>query len=82
MTVDALKIDGDYVRDALTSKEDRAYLRAMVTLCRDLNIVTVGEWIETKEHAELLRDIGVDFGQGYYFGKPTAGLVTARANPG
>jgi len=78
MKVDALKIDGDYVRDALTNKEDRAYLRAMVTLCRDLNIVTVGEWVETKEHAILLRDMGVDYGQGYYFGKPTPGLVTGR----
>ena len=78
LKVDALKIDGDYVRDALTSKEDRAYLRSMVTLCQDLGIVTVGEWIETKEHAILLRDMGVDYGQGYYFGKPSAGLIVPR----
>lgn len=78
LTVDALKIDGDYIRNATTSKEDRAYLRAMVTLCKDLGIVTVGEWVETKEHADLLRDIGVDYGQGYYFGKPNNGLVAAR----
>jgi len=79
MKVDALKIDGDYIRDALTSEEDRAYLRAMVTLCRDLKIVTVGEWVETKEHAILLRDMGVDYGQGYYFGKPMPGLVTGKS---
>jgi len=78
LTVDALKIDGDYVRNATTSKEDRAYLRAMVTLCKDLGIVTVGEWVETKEHADLLTEIGVDYGQGYYFGKPNNGLVAAR----
>jgi len=78
LTVDALKIDGDYVRNATTSKEDRAYLRAMVTLCQDLGIVTVGEWVETKEHAELLRDIGVDYGQGYFFGKPSAGLKASQ----
>ena len=78
LTVDALKIDGDYVRNATTNKEDRAYLRAMVTLCQDLGIVTVGEWVETQEHAELLRDIGVDYGQGYFFGKPSAGLKSAQ----
>jgi len=78
LTVDALKIDGDYVRNATTSKEDRAYLRAMVTLCKDLGIVTVGEWVETQEHAELLRDIGVDYGQGYFFGKPSAGLKVSQ----
>ncbi len=79
LQIDALKIDGDYVRNATESKEDRAFLRSMVTLCRDLGIVTVGEWVETKEHAELLRSMGVDFGQGYYFGKPNAGLVMPKA---
>jgi len=78
LTVDALKIDGDYVRNATESKEDRAYLRAMVTLCKDLGIVTVGEWVETKAHADLLTEMGVDFGQGYYFGRPNNGLVSAQ----
>jgi len=78
LRVDALKIDGDYVKNATTNKRDRAYLRAMVTLCKDLDIITVGEWVETKEHADLLRDMGVDYGQGYYFGKPSAGLKSAR----
>lgn len=79
LKVDALKIDGDYVRNATESREDRAFLRSMVTLCKDLGIVTVGEWVETKEHAELLTAIGVDYGQGYYFGKPNVGLVSAKA---
>jgi EAL domain-containing protein (putative c-di-GMP-specific phosphodiesterase class I) len=78
LTIDALKIDGDYVKNAIDSKEDRAYLRAMVTLCKDLGIVTVGEWVETKELADLLHDLGVDYGQGYYFGKPKTGLVSAK----
>lgn len=77
LKVDALKIDGDYIKNALVSKEDRAFLRSMVTLCQDLGIVTVGEWVETKEHAELLTALGVDYGQGYYFGKPNVGLVTS-----
>jgi len=34
--------------------------------------------VETQEHAELLRDIGVDYGQGYFFGKPSPGLKTAQ----
>ena len=75
LTVDALKIDGDYIRDAVTNKEDRAYLRSMVMLCKDLGITTVGEWVETKEHADLLKEMGVDYGQGYYFGRPEAEFV-------
>ena len=78
LKVDAVKIDGAYIKDALESREDRAFLRSMVMLCRELDIETVGEWIETKEHADLLRDIGVDYGQGYFYGKPTNGLMAAR----
>ncbi len=78
LKVDAVKIDGAYIKDAIACAEDRAFLRSMVMLCKDLGIVTVGEWIETKEHADLLTEIGVDYGQGYFYGKPTNGLMSAR----
>ncbi|WP_308909380.1 sensor domain-containing phosphodiesterase [Pseudokordiimonas caeni] len=78
LQVDALKIDGVYIRNAVDSAKDRAFLRSMVTLCQDLGIETVGEWVETQAHAALLRDLGVDYGQGYFFGKPVSGLVPAR----
>lgn len=78
LKVDAVKIDGAYIKDAVESAEDRAFLRSMVMLCRELGIETVGEWIETREHADLLKDIGVDYGQGYFYGKPTNGLMSAR----
>jgi len=77
LKVDALKIDGAYIRDAITSAEDRAFLRSMVSLCKDLGIVTVGEWVETQEHAKLLREMGVDYGQGYFFGKPSPNFLVA-----
>ncbi|TNE62158.1 MAG: EAL domain-containing protein [Alphaproteobacteria bacterium] len=79
LKVDALKIDGAYIRDALTNRQDRAFLRSMVTLCKDLGIDTVGEWVETREHAELLTSLGVDYGQGYYFGKPSPNFLVTRA---
>ncbi len=82
LKVDALKIDGDYIRDAIDNKEDRAYLRSMVTLCRDLGIVTVGEWVETQEHAKLLLEMGVDYGQGYFFGKPSPNFLTEPVKTG
>jgi EAL domain-containing protein (putative c-di-GMP-specific phosphodiesterase class I) len=50
---------------------DRAFLRAMVGLCRDLGVATVAEMIETEEQARLIADLGVDFGQGYLFGRPS-----------
>jgi EAL domain-containing protein (putative c-di-GMP-specific phosphodiesterase class I) len=78
LKVDAIKIDGAYIKDALESREDRAFLKSMVTLCQDLGIITVGEWVETRDHATLLQEIGVDYGQGYFFGKPTHGMIASR----
>ncbi|GER01346.1 hypothetical protein JCM17845_19690 [Iodidimonas gelatinilytica] len=70
LKVDIVKIDGSYVRDAENDPESRAFLHAMSTLCRDLKIRTVGEWVETPAQFELLQSIGVDMGQGYLFGRP------------
>lgn len=76
LQVDFVKIDGSYVRESTSSQRGRHLLRAMVTMCRELNIVTIGEMVEDKELADLLWECGVRFGQGYYFGKPTIGLDT------
>ena len=81
LKVDYVKIDGSYVRDAETDPDARAFLHAMVTLCRDLRIRTIGEWVETESQAALLRDMGVDFGQGFLFGAPRIGLPKMNEAP-
>lgn len=70
LDVDALKIDGSYITKALTSRKDKALLVALAALCKDLKIKTVAEWVENKAIADLVTEIGIDYGQGYYFGKP------------
>ena len=76
LTVDYAKIDGAYVRQVQTNDRDAAILKAMVSLCRDLNVRTVAEMVETREQAEALRLIGVDYGQGWLFGKPFFNILT------
>jgi EAL domain-containing protein (putative c-di-GMP-specific phosphodiesterase class I) len=71
LNIDALKIDGSYIRNALNSKKDRALLVAITALCKELKIKTVAEWVETPAIAKLVKDVGVDLGQGYYFGRPS-----------
>ncbi|WND02486.1 EAL domain-containing protein [Temperatibacter marinus] len=79
LVVDGVKIDGEYVRDAVKDKTTRAFLMSMATLCQQIGVETVAEWVETKEHADLLTKIGVNYGQGYYYGKPSPNLTPARA---
>ena len=78
--VDVVKIDGAYVIDALQNKRKRALLRAMASMCRDLDIKTVAEMIEDEETAKLVRECGIDYGQGYLYGRPSK-VITAFQSP-
>jgi len=68
--VDAIKIDGQYIMNILTSGRDQAMLTNLVRMCADLNVGVVAERIETKEQVALLKKMGVAMGQGYFFAKP------------
>ena len=77
--VDIVKIDGQYIQSARQRHKSRALLRAIAGLCKELGIVTVGEMIEDQETLQIVKDCGIDLGQGYLFGRPTTdieGLLT------
>ena len=68
--VDYVKIDGAYVRDMNNPGYRPTFLLSIVRLCNDLGIKTIGEHVENRFQADFLRSLGVDFGQGFHFGKP------------
>lgn len=70
LSLDIVKIDGRYVRELADNGRDGALVRRLVELCRDLNIRTVAEMVETVEVADIVRNAGVDFAQGWLYGKP------------
>jgi EAL domain-containing protein (putative c-di-GMP-specific phosphodiesterase class I) len=45
-------------------------VRAIVELANGMSIDTVAEFVESREIADEVRDLGVDYAQGYAFGKP------------
>lgn len=65
-----VKIDGDFIKNILRSPQDQLFVNSLVQLAQNMGMQTVAEWVRDKETAEFLTDIGVDFLQGYYFGKP------------
>ena len=71
LEVDVVKIDGQYVRSAMQGPRNKAFLKAIAGLCHDLGITTIAEMIEEDEQADMLRESGVRFGQGYLYGKPS-----------
>ena len=70
LDVDCVKIDGLYVTNMLSSGKEYSMIRALADLCRDLNIATVAEYVEMREHAEALKRLNIDFAQGFYYGRP------------
>jgi diguanylate cyclase (GGDEF)-like protein/PAS domain S-box-containing protein len=67
---DKIKIDQSFVRGLSDNPESMAIVRAVTNLCRDLGMQTTAEGVETDEHATILRGLGCDTAQGYYFGRP------------
>ena len=76
--VDYVKIDGAYVRDMNAPGYKPTFLLSIVRLCNDLGIKTIGEHVETRFQADFLKSLGVDFGQGFHFGKPEFSPKTGR----
>lgn len=69
MAVDVVKIDGAAIENTIGSLRGRAFMKAMGSFCSTLNVQTVGEMVDTQEKADFLKDCGIDFGQGYLYGK-------------
>jgi EAL domain-containing protein (putative c-di-GMP-specific phosphodiesterase class I) len=70
LRVDALKIDGSFVRDIVDSPSDFAIVKSMNDVAHSLGMVTVAEYVESPAILAKLREIGVDYAQGYAIHKP------------
>lgn len=70
LEVDYVKIDGGYVRGATTTTYGRSFLKCIAMLCGDLKVGTIAEMVEDETTTNLLKEVGVHYGQGYYFGRP------------
>ncbi|HUS96506.1 MAG TPA: EAL domain-containing protein, partial [Hyphomicrobiaceae bacterium] len=70
LAVDIVKIDGSFVKNLATDPGDRIFLETMVRLAENFGMKTVAEWVGCEETAGIVRDVGITYMQGYYFGQP------------
>ncbi len=64
------KIDGQFVRDLASNRVDRLVVQAILHVAHGMSLPTVAEYVVDETVAQLLRELGVDYGQGFHFGKP------------
>lgn len=67
---DFLKIDGQFIQNLVHDPIDQAAVRCFCEIARSVGMKTIAECVETEAAAEMLREIGVDFLQGYFFHRP------------
>ncbi len=70
LRTDTLKIDGSFVKDMLQNPGDLAMVKSMNDIGHSLGLRTVAEYVESPMLLEALREIGVDYAQGYVIHKP------------
>lgn len=74
LPIDILKIDGSYIKDISNNKNNQILVKTITSLAKEFDIKVVAEFVETVEEAELLTSFGIDYLQGYLFGRPELGL--------
>ncbi|BCD59429.1 diguanylate cyclase/phosphodiesterase [Nitratiruptor sp. YY08-14] len=70
LPIDYLKIDKSFVDDMFVDGNDYIIVSTIINMAKNLGLKTIAEGVETKKQFEELKDMGVDFFQGYYFAKP------------
>ncbi len=68
--IDTLKVDGSFVSRIGEDKENLEIVRTIITLAHNLKMDVIAEGVETAEQLSQLRDLGCEYGQGYYFSRP------------
>ena len=81
LSADALKIDGEFIRTMCAHPADIAIVEAIVALARNLGMRSVAEWVEDVDTLRALKDIGVDYVQGFLVARPqeSAAILTATS---
>ena len=73
--VDYLKIDGKFIKGLTRESRNYKIVYNIVQFAKSIGTKTVAEFVDSEATQEIVREIGVDYSQGFYFGKPLEEVV-------
>ena len=73
--VDYVKIDGQFIKNLVNNETDQLLVRSMHQIATQMGKKTIAEFVECPKTIKLLTEIGINYGQGYIFGKPNEHLL-------
>lgn len=76
LQADYIKIDGSIVNHLLDDERTQDVLRSIIAFSKKSNMKTIAEFVSSKELDELVRELGVDYAQGYYYGKAKRDIIS------
>ncbi|WP_207562808.1 EAL domain-containing protein [Sulfurimonas aquatica] len=71
---DYLKIDGVFIKNILSDKKSQIIVEAIIMMCKNSKIEIIAEYVHSKEVFEKIKEFGIEFSQGYYFGEPSPNI--------
>ncbi len=80
LPLDIIKVDKTFIDDIVEDDYAQAFVKLIVDLSKTIGTKIVVEGVEHKEQFELLKRLGVDYIQGYYFGKPVSANIFEENN--
>lgn len=75
LKVDYIKIDGSMIRSIDTDRNSQMITKTIVNFAKSMGIKTIAEFVHSKNVYMKVKELGVDFSQGYYFGEPTDEII-------
>jgi len=70
LNIDTVKIDGSIVKEIAVNDKKLLILKTIHQFTKGMNMVNIAEYVENREIAVMLKEIGVEYAQGYYFSQP------------
>ncbi|MBW8330138.1 MAG: EAL domain-containing protein [Thiobacillus sp.] len=82
LPVDFVKIDGSFIRTLDHSEDDRLFVKALVEAIHGYGKLAVAEYVETQAILQWVTELGVDYAQGYHFGRPQPADIMLASSAG
>ena len=70
LKVDYIKIDASMIKDIDKNINSQMVTETIIDFARKMNIQTIAEFVHSQSVFEVVKNMGIDFAQGYYFEKP------------
>ena len=70
LDIDFIKIDGSLIKNIDKNEEAKIIVETIVTFAKKLGIATIAEYVHSRQILECVKELGIDFAQGFYIGKP------------